>query len=387
MLDTGATFIRYWLGAARQIAHVIRLRALESSPAAHASPLVPVDGVRGLYRECADSYLYAIPWSPPYRLLGRPADVPQVLALERALRGIERIHGRISVLHGHFYAGTRLLPTVRRRMGLPYVVTEHSTALSGLNPDRTVSRVGLRIARRVYSSAARVMPVSQDLLSRIRRLGLPGRFEVLDNPVDISSFQIAQPYEGGTFRVVCTARLARVKAIDDLVDATARLARAGFDVRVDVLGDGPEHQALLAMASERGVAGRVSFLGARSPGQVQKFLARSHAFALASVFENLPLAVIEALCSGLPVVATAVGGVPEIVGPEDGILVRPRDPAALASALAELALTPSRFDGTEIARRARARFSYETVGSRLEPIYANAMTDRIGPRTKRAGRL
>jgi glycosyltransferase involved in cell wall biosynthesis len=372
MFDSGAVFIDNWIEAGRRVADLIRLRAITRQMGDRDSCLAAVKECPGLYRDLTDqrSYAYVVPVQLPYRVLGPVADLPNVRVLQRALLGIASQCGRIDLLHGHFYADARPLPTVRRRLGLPYVVTEHSSALSRASPDQSISRAGLRVARRVYGDAAYVLPVSHYLAEAIQRLGLRGRFVVIDNPVDESAFDQAAPYRGGRFRVVCIARLDLVKAVDVLIRAAERLVAAGLDLELTVFGEGSQRGALMSLARQLGVAERVALPGFRPRAEIYGALAQAHAFSLPSHVEGQPFAVIEALCTGLPVVATAVGGVPEIVGREDGLLVPPTDVDGLSDALMQVARAPARFNGADIAARARARFSYETVGARLSRLYS-----------------
>jgi glycosyltransferase involved in cell wall biosynthesis len=125
-------------------------------------------------------------------------------------------------------------------------------------------------------------------------------------------------------------RLTAQKALGDLLEALAALPRG----RLLLLGDGPERGALERRAQELGLSDRVDFLGGGSREDVLRLFAAVDAAVLSSAWENFPHTVVEALAVGTPVVATAVGGVPEIV--EDGVnglLVPPRAPAALAAAL------------------------------------------------------
>jgi glycosyltransferase involved in cell wall biosynthesis len=374
MFDPGAVFMAAWLAVGRRVADLIRLRATTRSGAEGDARFALVEGFRGLYRDRAEprSFAYVAPAALPYRAFGRLTDLPKVRALERALAGIAASHGPVDVLHGHFYADARPLPWLRRRLGLPYVVTEHSSALSGQSPDQVITRAGLRVAKRVYANAACVLPVSYFLERAIERLGLSGRFVVIDNPVDSSVFGLASAYRGGRFRIVCTARLEAVKAVDVLIRAAARLAAAGVDPELTVFGEGSQREQLLALAGDLGLTERVHLPGHRPRSEVFGALSGAHAFSLASLVEGQPFAVIEALCTGLPVIATSVGGLPELVGPSEGHLVSPHDPEALADALMTVAREPRRFNPNGIAARARTRFSYETVGARLSQVYAEA---------------
>jgi glycosyltransferase involved in cell wall biosynthesis len=374
MFDTGAVVIADWIAAARQIAEVIRLGAVTAETARADPGLTAVDGVPGLYRHASEpwSYSYSVPWMPPYRGFGQLADAPNVRALVRAIRGIAEEEGPLDLLHGHFYADARPLPMVSRRLDLPYVVTEHSPALTRQSPDTKVSHVGLRIAGRVYANAEYVLVVSRALLESIDGLGLRGRFIIVDNPVDTSAFGRAVGYTGGQFRVVCTARLDPVKRIDVLLHAAAGLVARGVDLQMTIFGEGSERQTLVSLARDLGLIRRVLFAGLRPRHEIFEALAQAHAFSLVSSIETQGLAIIEALCTGVPVVATAVGGIPEIVGEADGILVAPGDAIAVADALETVTRGTRRFTGAAIANRARDRFSSQAIAGRLAEIYTKA---------------
>jgi glycosyltransferase involved in cell wall biosynthesis len=103
----------------------------------------------------------------------------------------------------------------------------------------------------------------------------------------------------------------------------------------------------------------------------------SDLFVLPSRFDNLPCAVVEALASGLPVISTTVGGIPELVDEQSGRLVPPDDPGALAGALQSTLENIDAFDRSAIAAAADDRYSLEVVGKRLTQIYESALAARI----------
>jgi glycosyltransferase involved in cell wall biosynthesis len=125
------------------------------------------------------------------------------------------------------------------------------------------------------------------------------------------------------------------------------------------------------LAQELGLGERVRFAGAASPAEIADALRAADLFVLSSLSENMPLAVIEALCCGLPVAATDVGGVPEAVR-EDGVLAPPGDPERLAVAIRSVLDGYECYDGGDIARRAAARWSFEAVGRTWDEIYRSA---------------
>src|SRR5690606_13642322 len=138
-------------------------------------------------------------------------------------------------------------------------------------------------------------------------------------------------------------------------------------------GDGQERQALTELIRERALEDRVRLIGAVDEGVIRGELERSHLFALASHAEPLGVAIMEAMAMEIPVVVTAAGGVPELVRDgEDGVLVPPRDPKALARAIENLAADPvgALHMGRMGAQRVRQKFNSE--------VSAAAIAERLG---------
>jgi glycosyltransferase involved in cell wall biosynthesis len=130
--------------------------------------------------------------------------------------------------------------------------------------------------------------------------------------------------------LVFAGRLGPQKALGVALQALVDVPGASLTVA----GDGPERSALEARARELGLDGRVSFLGSVPREQVLRLFSAADASVLPSAWENFPHTVVEALAVGCPVIATAVGGVPEVVRDgENGLLVAPGDPGALAAAI------------------------------------------------------
>jgi glycosyltransferase involved in cell wall biosynthesis len=127
-------------------------------------------------------------------------------------------------------------------------------------------------------------------------------------------------------------RLDPVKGYDSLIQVVARLVAEFPNVILALAGSGPDRERLNRIARESGIESRVRFLGFHA--DVRPVYQAFDVFAMPSLSEALPYAVLEAMASGLPVVGTIVGGVPEIIVPgETGLLVPPRDPNALAESL------------------------------------------------------
>ncbi len=359
MLDNGAPFCTDWAEAARTVGDVVQLRA------------VPDGTVR---RDPADPRRMLVPIRSGVMVkAGRRLRLDlQAHQWLRGLRKVQAMVGPLDILHGHFFADARPLPFLARRLDIPFLVTEHSTALMGGNVDNVLTPRGRKIARSVYRDAAFVLPVSQRLAGRIQELELPGRLAVVPNPVDVTLFRAPVDMSATPRRrLVTVARLAAVKRLDVLLRSLAALRRP--DVELTIIGGGVLAEELQRLAAAFGVADQVRFLGHLDRTAIAQELARAHASCSSSVVENLPVAVIEALCCGLPVLATQVGGLPELVGPQDGLLVPPDDVKAFTHGLQRLLDTP--WDRAAISERARGRFSLQSVGQQLASLYEQALAD------------
>jgi glycosyltransferase involved in cell wall biosynthesis len=368
-LPARVTFGHDWADAAATVADVLRLELV----AELAWP--PLANLPWLARNPDHPGWYQLrrPLRLPRRVLGPAADLPRVRRVTGALQYLQRVHGPVDLLHAHFYPSARYFPAVQRSLDIPYVVTEHSTALTLESPDKVVTQRGLRVAARVYRDAACVMPVSQSLLEAIQSLGLTGRFKVVTNPVDADLFAPASR-DGCPDRIelITVARLAKVKGLDVLLRAFAACRSQDRRLHLTIVGEGPLETELRAIAASLGVDEAVHFTGRRERRDIAVLHAESDVFVLASRAENLPVALIEAMMSGLPVVATRVGGVPELVSSARGRLVNRDDPEALAVALRQTVAELPMHDRVAAAAEARARYSMAATARALAETYREA---------------
>ena len=253
------------------------------------------------------------------------------------------------MVHAHVYSAglpALLLGAISRA---PVVVTEHFTGFQR----GVVTGYERLLARVAFERADLVAPVSEELAGHLREIAPGARMRVLPNVVDTDVFAVPEenaPREGA--RLLTVGALAEKKGHAYLLEA---LALMDGDRRLDVVGDGELRERLEARARELGLAERVRFRGELPKDEVAALMRAADLFVLPSIHETFGCVLIEAMASGLPAVATRVGGVPEVLTPAAGELVPARDPQALADGDRAGAGAILRRPGTASLRRGALR--------------------------------
>lgn len=256
-----------------------------------------------------------------------------LLAKARITRIIDDFDPDIIHLHPCGPELAYFLPIDRKRHR-PMMLTLHnnfSDVEVGFGPDTTFGRA--------FGIAERIACVSDDARHWLEsvRPDLADRTSTVHNgiPTVSESAPTELPWDPPLLTYV--GRLAPQKQLHHLLDAFASVAAAHPTVALEIVGDGPEMPALVAQAERLGVGDRVAFIGRVEPAAIPEILARTTIFVLSSLFEGLPIALLEAARHGRPTVATDVGGVGEIVlQGTTGTLVPRENPAALADAICAL---------------------------------------------------
>jgi glycosyltransferase involved in cell wall biosynthesis len=268
--------------------------------------------------------------SPAVIPLGWPLD------LRRAVR-VRRFACGADVVHGHDRRSGLWVRALPPRRPTARVYTVHGLPDEYLPPPVGSARPGLRatLAYRCVdawlSRRADALVVPSVAVARLLegRLGFPaGRMHVIPNGVPVPAAPVAHGDLVGTI-----STLDPVKGLDVYLRAAALLARERPGLRFGLFGSGGEAERLRVLAASLGLNGRLE-----APGHVpaDAALARLRVFVLSSYMENAPMSLLQAMAAGVPVVATAVGGVPEIVSEETAQLVPAGDERALADAIARL---------------------------------------------------
>ena len=223
------------------------------------------------------------------------------------------------------------------RLGVPVVVEALGSDLLRIGDPCTRFWTG-----RVLRRATRVLTVSENLRRHALAFGVPAEHtqvvrNACDNkifaPADLTAARAAMGLALAEEVVLYVGSLVPSKGPLELWSAFAELSRRRRSLRLVLVGEGPLRGQLETMAREAGLEQRLRLEGQCSAVEVARWLAAANVFCLPSYSEGMPNVVIEAIACGRPVVASHVGGVPELVNAENGILVPPRDVSALTAAL------------------------------------------------------
>jgi glycosyltransferase involved in cell wall biosynthesis len=263
---------------------------------------------------------------------------------------------RPDVVYAHFLVPSGLIGALASRA--PLVVTAHGRDVRNVGSIRGMAT----LTRRTVARAAAVIAVS-DYLRRELEAKVPearGKTEVIDSGVDLERFQVEPaPAEGPRF--LCLGALSERKNVVRLADAFAQVG----DGTLTFVGDGPLRPRLEGRAN-------VELGGAVGHDEIPKRIAQSHVVCQPSLIEPFGQAVLEAMACGRSVVATRIGGPPEFVPPDAGVLVDPLDVEALAHALRQAAALPS---PNQAARAAAKGHDVREQARKVEEVLERAAAE------------
>jgi glycosyltransferase involved in cell wall biosynthesis len=295
---------------------------------------------------------------------------------ERSLiRGLVRSRD-VSIVHTHGYRSDIVGGHAGRESGVPIVTTVHGFTGGGWK-----NRAYERLQRLVFRRFDAVIAVSRAQAEQLRGTGVPARIlHVVPNalsthPAPLTRAEARRALDLPADGLIAgwVGRVSREKGIDVFIDALASITDRVIEAAI--MGDGPERAAESARA-EFIAPSRFIWLGAVP--DAAKYFAAFDLFVLSSRTEGLPMVLLEAMAAGIPIVATKVGGIPDVVSPSEGVLVAPEEPEELAAAIR--ASLDDR--DTAIARaraaqlRQRSDFGVESWIARYEAIYRELIAAR-----------
>ena len=299
---------------------------------------------------------------------------------------------RPDVVHAHFWMSGRAALAAARPLGIPVVMTFHALGVvkKRHQGDRDTSPAErLDIEGRLVRETDRIVATCTDEVFELLRLGGDRRrISVVPCGVDLTTFHPGvepEPRTPGVRRIVCVGRLVERKGVGNAIEALGRMRAAGAPDTELVIAGGPDHAELdrdpevtrlRAVAARAGVADRVVFRGRVSREDLPALFRSADVAVCVPWYEPFGIVPLEAMACGVPVVASAVGGIIDtVVHGRTGVHVPPREPEVLAEALADLLGDEDRLRslGRAGARRARAKYSWERVAAQTLQSYEDLL--------------
>jgi len=316
----------------------------------------------------------------PVKRLADPGALPRLLGYLRRVRP--------HILHTQLEFADTLGCTAAKMLGIPAVATLH-TADAPKKGEKSYQRLKLRwwILRHF---STRVIAVSEGTRRHHLRVGKlpPQKVVTLHNGIDLSRFTPIPPAEMASLReslgipadvpvLITVAVLRQPKGIQFMLEALPDILKVVPDTRYLIVGDGNHREKLESIAAEKGVSDRVIFTGTRR--DIPPLLAAADIFVLPTLTEALPTVLAEAMAAGKPIIASEVGGVPEMVDDgRNGLLIPPADSRALTEACVKLLKNPKRARAMGLVGRTivAERFNIRRQVRRLEKLYLDVCGER-----------
>ncbi len=278
------------------------------------------------------------------------------------------------IIHAHIFTAGLPALILGRLYRIPIVVSEHWSKF----PLRKLNVLEKLLAKSVMNRADMILPVSNNLWYTLCTYGIKGRFKIVPNVVDTSLFSPGaekNQKKHDDKKILFVGSLKPVKGLPYLFHALSKLDQGRINWHLDIIGEGPAREECEHLVTSLGLDHRIKFHGLRTKREVAEFMRRADFFVLPSLWENLPCVLIEAMASGLPIVSTDTGGIPELIDAETGILVPPGDATKLSEALDLMIDSLDRYDRFAIAQRAQ-QYSLPVIGKLIHSIYENCLLKR-----------
>jgi L-malate glycosyltransferase len=306
-----------------------------------------------------------------YRYSNKPLAIPNsTLFLElfgagQTIKQILRSGFKPDLIHAHISRAGFVAVILGKILKCPVIITEQNSAF----PRHLLTRSDILKARYAFPRADKVLPVSMALQKGIESYKIYAKFQIVHNVVDTTLFF---PNNDSSrihnyIRLIFVGSIIPVKGIDYLLLALANM-HLEQKWHLNIIGTSDEISKYEKLSSEYALTDKVTFHGYLPKNKIAEMMRQSDIFILPSLYETMGCVLIEAMASGLPIVSNHVGGIPEIVDTETGILCKPGDVDSFLDGLTNAIKSLNTFDPIEINRKA-IRFSPKVIGKQLHDIY------------------
>lgn len=299
------------------------------------------------------------------------------ILLNKFTRLIKRKWGKPLLIHSYIVMRGGLAGWwIARTWQLPLVLTENWTIYYPADPGYLLSRnvIFRRLVKMVFDRIDHFLPVTNSLAAQVHSLIKPVTFSVVPNVVDTRLFFYSKRnmIAAERFTFIHVSALGYQKNPFGLLAAFKQFQQINAECNLLLVGPFSVEVAAFAQ-SQNFIADTVRFTGPVDYNEVAVLLRKSNALVLFSRYENLPCVILEALCCGLPVISTDVGGVCEVINKNNGILVDNENVQGLIGALVEMYTHRHQYDVGKIAEEAAALYSFDSVGKQITRVYEKVL--------------
>ena len=274
-----------------------------------------------------------------------------------------------NVLHNNMLFAVYL----KKKYKIPFLVTEHWTALQHQNLPNTSGNIK-RIAKYIAKNAAFILPVSENLLDSLRSIGIKTPMKVVSNVVNTKIFDIKKRDGDGTTRFLHVSSLIPRKRPDKIIETVFKLKQKGYNVALEIGGDG-DTETLKNLVKKYNAEPFINVFDEISYAEVAEKMQKSDCFILFSDNETQGCVILESYACGKPVIATAVGGVPEFVKPGLGILIEKANENELYEAMENFATQKLQLkDAGSLRQFVTDHFSKESICRQFTDVYNDILT-------------
>jgi glycosyltransferase involved in cell wall biosynthesis len=279
-------------------------------------------------------------------------------------------NGKPSAVHVHVpYKAGLIALWLKKKYNLNYYVTEHWAGYDKTNTDNFFARpASFRyITKKIFHNSKNVVCVSEDLAFKLSSITPGIKTKVIPNTVNENLFYFEQNNHQNFIFVHHISAWKGQKNTNGLIRVFSEFNKKRQDWECIMYG--PVQLDLIDLVKTLGLIKHIKFTGEISYEKVGEIVRSASAFITFSNYENQPCSILEALCCGIPVIATNVGGIPEIVNSQNGILIEPKNELQLLHAIEMIMEEYNKYNQQAIAEDSKTKFSFYTVGKQLSLLY------------------
>jgi L-malate glycosyltransferase len=351
---------------------VLHIQGISTSPGPRMNPTMESDQGMTTYRLAyAKSPIPKTTW------------IRQYFAVDQIVRLLINAPSPPELIQANIYNTAGLAVFLGSRYNLPVILSENASTY----PRDLFSKTQIFRIRFLLNQMDLILPVTENLKHHMLRYKIRGPYRCIPNTVNTRLFFPDRDKinrQSRIYRMLAVAGLNEVKGIDFLLKAVARLSQIRNDFELLIVGDGPERDTLNTLVSSLNISEFVRFAGQLGKNEISEIMRSSDLMVLTSRWDNQPVVLLEAMACGLPVLASEVGGIPEIVKPFCGVLVPPGDLQRIAQGLNHILNNLGEYDSRRIAEYAAQTYSYETVGKMFSDVYSEVIREFSKQRNPRS---